>query len=82
MDESKVNSDRQGALGDVTMLLDLAISRSRGSILLDGRTKELVRGCLEAAKQELGQLAEPYGAANGGVHKEVTADVEQAIRRR
>jgi hypothetical protein len=55
------------------MLLDLAISRSRPSILLDGRTKELVRGCLEAAKQELGQLAEPYGAsasrrvrANGG----------------
>ncbi len=54
------------------MLLDLAISRSRGSILLDGRTKELVRGCLEAAKQKLGQLAEPYGAANGDVHKEVT----------
>jgi hypothetical protein len=54
------------------MLLDLAISRSRGSILLDDRTKELVRGCLEAAKQKLGQLAEPYGAANGDVHKEGT----------
>jgi len=59
-------------MGEVTMLLDLAISRSRGSILLDGRTKELVRGCLEAAKQELGQLAEPYGVANGDAHKEVT----------
>ncbi len=49
------------------MLLDLAISRFRGSILLNSRTKELVRGCLEAAKQELGQLAEPYRAANGDV---------------
>jgi hypothetical protein len=72
MDERTIGSERQEALGDVTMLLDLAISRSRGSILLDGRTKELVRGCPEPAKQELGQLAEPYGAANGDVHKEVT----------
>jgi hypothetical protein len=39
---------------------------------LDGRPKELVRGCRKAAKEELGQLAEPYGAANGDVHKEVT----------
>jgi hypothetical protein len=72
MDERSIGGGKQEALGDVTMLLDLAISRSRGSILLDGRTKELVRGRLEAAKQELGQLAEPYGAANGDVHKEVT----------
>jgi len=62
MGERTIGSERQEALGEVTMLLDLAISRSRGSILLDGRTKELVRGCLEAAKQELGHLAEPYGA--------------------
>jgi hypothetical protein len=72
VDERTIGSERQGALGEVTMLLDLAISRSRGSILLDGRTKELIRGCLEAAKQELGQLAEPYGATNGDAHKEVT----------
>jgi hypothetical protein len=65
-----ISSERQEALGEVTMLLDLAISRSRGSILLDERTKELVRGCLEAAKQELGQLAEPYDAANGNARKE------------
>jgi hypothetical protein len=45
------------------MLLDLAISRSRASILLDDRGKELVRGCLEAAKRELRRLAEPYGAS-------------------
>jgi hypothetical protein len=82
MDESAIGGERQEALGDVTMLLDLAISRSRGSILLDYRTKELVRGCLEAAKQELGRLAEPYGAADGDVNKEVTTDVEQAFRRR
>ncbi len=50
------------------MLLDLAISRSQGSILLEDRTKELVRGCRTAAKQELGQLAEPYGAASGNAH--------------
>jgi hypothetical protein len=59
MDQRTIGSERQEALGEVTMLLDLAISRSRGSILLDSRTKELVRGCLDAAKQELGQLAEP-----------------------
>ncbi len=82
MGAEAISSERQEALREVRMLLDLAISRSRGSILLDGRTKELDPGCLEAANQELGQLAEPYGAANGDVHKEVTADVEQAIRRR
>jgi hypothetical protein len=72
MDQRTIGSERQEALGEVTMLLDLAISRSRGSILLDSRTKELVRGCLDAAKQELGQLAEPYGVANGDAHKGVT----------
>jgi hypothetical protein len=72
MDQRTIGSERQEALGEVTMLLDLAISRSRGSILLDSRTKELVRGCLDAAKQELGQLAELYGVANGDAHKEVT----------
>jgi hypothetical protein len=49
----------------------VAIFRSRSSSLLDGRTKEPVRGCRKVARQELGQLAEPYGAANGDVHKEV-----------
>jgi hypothetical protein len=34
------------------MLLDLAISRSRGSVLLGCGTKGLVRGCPEAAEQE------------------------------
>ncbi len=54
------------------MLVDVAISRSRGSSLLDGRTKEPVRGCRKVARQELVQFAEPYGAANGDADKEVT----------
>ncbi|MDQ3942359.1 MAG: hypothetical protein M3254_04590 [Actinomycetota bacterium] len=54
------------------MLVDVAISRSRGSSLLDGRTKEPVRGCRKVARQELEQFADPYGAANGDAHKEVT----------
>ena len=44
MHERTIGSGRQEALGNVTMLLDLAISRSRGNRLLDGRTKELVHG--------------------------------------
>ena len=68
MGEEAIRSGRQEALGEVTMLLDFAISRSRGSRLLDGRTKEPVRGCRKVAKQELGRLAEPYGAANGDAY--------------
>jgi hypothetical protein len=45
------------------MLLDPAISRSRGGVLLGCGTKELVRGCSEAAEQELGGLAGAYGAS-------------------
>jgi hypothetical protein len=72
MGEEAITSVRQKALGDATILLDLAITRSRGSSLLDGRTEELVRGCRKAANQELGQFAEPYGVANGDVHKEAS----------
>ena len=49
MGEEAISSGRQEALEEVTILLDLAISRSRGSSLLDGRTKELVRRCRKAA---------------------------------
>jgi hypothetical protein len=72
MGEEAITSGRQKALRGATILLDLAITRSRGSSLLDGRTKELVRGCRKAAKQLLGQLAEPCGVANGDVHKEAS----------
>ena len=79
MHEEVFRSGRHDALEEVTMLLDLAIARSRASHLLDGRTKELVRGYLETAKQELGRLTEPYGAANGDTHEEAH-DVEQVVR--
>jgi hypothetical protein len=72
MGEEAISSGRQEALGEATMFLDAAIARPRRSSLLDGRTKELVRGCRKAAKQELGPLAEPYGAANGDAHKETS----------
>jgi hypothetical protein len=72
MGEEAITSGRQKALREATIPLDLAITRSRGSSLLDGRTKELVRGCRKAAKQGLGQLAVPYGVANSDVHKEAS----------
>jgi len=52
MDERTIGSERWEALGEATMLLDLAISRYRGSVLLGCETKGLVRGCPEAAEQE------------------------------
>jgi hypothetical protein len=72
MGEEAITSGRQKALGEATILLDLAITRSRGSSLLDGSPEELVRGCRKAAKQELDQFAEPHGVANGDVHKEAS----------
>ncbi len=47
MHETAFRSGRHDALGEVTTLPDLAISRSRASHHLDSNTKELVRGCLE-----------------------------------
>ncbi|HEY6750543.1 MAG TPA: hypothetical protein VI027_04375 [Rubrobacteraceae bacterium] len=44
MGEEAIISGGQKALREATILLDLAIIRSRGSSLLDGRTKESVRG--------------------------------------
>lgn len=44
------------AVREVTILLDLAISHSRASRLLDGRSKDLIRQSPEAAKQELSCL--------------------------
>ena len=73
MGEEAITSRRQKALGEATMLLDLASTCSRGSsLLLDGRTEEPVCGCRKATKQELAQFAEPYGVANGEVHEEAS----------
>jgi len=43
---------------EVTMLLDLIISRCRASVHADEEVKELVRGALEATKQEIAYLEE------------------------
>ncbi len=43
---------------EVAMLVDLAISRSRCSVHADEEVKELVRGALEATKQEIAHLEE------------------------
>ena len=72
MGEEAITSGSQKALGEATILLDLAITGLRDSSLLDGRTEELVCGCRKAAKQELGQFAEPYGVANREVHEETS----------
>ncbi len=37
MGEEAISSGRQETWGEVTMLLDVALSRSRGSNLLDGK---------------------------------------------
>ncbi len=68
MGERTIGSGRQEALGNVTMLLDLAISRSRDNSLLDSRTKELVHGCREAAKQKLGSSGSRVAIRQGGVY--------------
>ena len=53
MGEGTIGSGGQEALGEATMLPDPAIARSRAGVLLDCKTKELVRGCSEAAEQGL-----------------------------
>ena len=53
MDEEAITSGRQKALREATILLDLAIIRSRSSSLLDGRTKESVRGAGKRSSKSL-----------------------------
>jgi hypothetical protein len=70
MGEEAITSGGQKALREATILLDLAIIRSRGSHLDAGLRSR--SGGRKAAKLLLGQLTKPYGAANGDAHKEVT----------
>src|SRR5215208_2784237 len=70
MGEEAITSGGQKALREATILLDLAIIRSRGSNLDAGLRSR--SGGRKAAKLLLGQLTKPYGAANGNAHKEVT----------
>ena len=45
--------ERPEPIREVTELLDLAISRARANRHLDASVKDLVRGALEAARQEI-----------------------------
>jgi hypothetical protein len=57
-------------LREATILLDLAIICSRGSLLDAGLRSR--SGVPESGQASAWQLAKSYGAANGDVHKEVT----------
>ena len=70
MGEVAITSGRQKALREATILLDLAIIRSRGSLLDAGLRSR--SGVLESGQSRPWQLTTPYGAANDDAHKEVT----------
>ena len=70
MGEEAITSGRQKALREATILLDLAIIRSRDSLLDAGLRSR--SGVLESGQSRAWQLTTPYGAANGDAHKEVT----------
>ena len=70
MGEEAITSGRQKALREATILLDLAIIRSRGSLLDAGLRSR--SGVLESGQSRAWQLTTPYGAANDDAHKEVT----------
>lgn len=54
MDEARLARQmREDALDEVLLFVDLAISRSRASRFSGPRLKALIRGTLEAARQEL-----------------------------
>ncbi len=53
MSEEAITSGGQKALREATKLLDLTIIRSRGSSLLEGRTKEPVRGARKRPSKSL-----------------------------
>lgn len=54
MNETRLAQQRrEDALDEVLLFVDLAINRSRASRFSEPRLKALIRGTLEAAKQEL-----------------------------
>jgi hypothetical protein len=70
MGEEAITSGGQKALREATILLDLAIIRSRGSRLDAGLRSR--SGGPESGQARAWHLTKPYGAANGDAHKEVT----------
>src|SRR5215211_8973117 len=71
MGEEAITSGGLKALREATILLDLAIIRSRSSSLLDAGLRSR-SGVLESGQARAWQLTKSYGAANGDAHKEVT----------
>jgi hypothetical protein len=71
MGEEAITSGRQKALREAMILLDLAITRSGGSLLNAGLRNR--SGVLESGQSRAWQLTTPYGAANDDAHKEVIA---------
>src|SRR5687768_13444450 len=69
MGEEAITSGRQKALREAMILLDLAITRSRGNLLNAGLRSR--SGVLESGQSRAWQLTTPYGAANDDAHKEV-----------
>jgi hypothetical protein len=57
---------------ETAMLLDLAISRCRVSVHADEEVKELVRGALEATKQEIAHLEELVEESERDSHQSQT----------
>ena len=62
MGEEAITSGRQKALRVAMILLDLAITRSRGNLLNAGLRSR--SGVLESGQSRAWQLTTPYGAAN------------------
>ncbi len=50
--------------GEITSLLDLAIARSRANVFADEEVKEVIRGVLEGARQEIAHLEELLEESN------------------
>ena len=66
MGEEAITSGRQKALREAMILLDLAITRSRGNLLNAGLRSR--SGVLESGQSRAWQLTTPYGAANDDAH--------------
>jgi hypothetical protein len=73
MGEEASTSGRQKALREATIPLNPAITRSRAAASSMAELSSRSGGAGKRPKQKLGRLADPYGAANGDAHKEVSA---------
>jgi len=65
--------------GEITSLLDLAIARSRANAFVDEEVKELIRGVLEGARQEIAHLEELLEESNRGADQHEGIDLPKSI---